>query len=109
MKEDIAKKHEHCQMSVRWKSIKGKQDPRPGLFCQAHDVYLDWLTPKVAFDLIDSQQVIEELWIDRKKNKPKPSESKVESNYLKTRQKKKKKFKKVSNSFEQTYGRKLPR
>lgn len=107
MKEDIAKIHEHCQMSVRWKSIKGQQHPRPGLFCQEHDVYLDWLTPQVAYELIDSQQVTEEQWRERKKRKPKPSQSKVEENLLRNRQKKKKKTKQVIREYQQIYGRKL--
>jgi hypothetical protein len=104
MKEDIAKKHEHCQMSVRWKSIKGTQIPRPGLFCQEHDVYLDWLRPEVAYELIDSGQVVEELWRERKKTKPKNSDL---GNVLKKRKKQRLKAKTLNTQHIKQTGRPL--
>lgn len=106
---DIAK-HEHCQMSIRWKLFRNKTSPTPGLFCSCHDTFLDWLPDDIAYDLIDNERVPVEIYTERKKKKnPKPSDLKVTPNYLKTRQKKKKKIKKAQRDYTLKYGSAMPK
>ena len=61
MIESIANKHYDCQMAIRWKLFKGKTSPTPGLFCSCHDVFLDWLPNKLAYELIDIHKIPEEI------------------------------------------------
>lgn len=111
MKENLAQIHKNCEMSIRWKMFTGKSFPTPGLFCRCHDAFLDWLPENIAFDLIDNHGVIEEIYTERKKKNAKPSLSKAKdnSNYLKNRQKKKKKTKLVEQKYLETFGRLMPR
>jgi hypothetical protein len=106
MIESVANKHYGCQMAIRWKLFRGKTSPTPGLFCSCHDVFLDWLPEKLAYELIDVHHLPVETYVERKK-KPKPSLS--NEKYLKTRQKKKKKIKKAQIDYKLKYGSEMPR
>jgi hypothetical protein len=70
MKQEVMEQHLCCQLSVRWKSVKNKTTPRPGLFCKDHNTYLDWLTDQMAYELIDVDHIPVEPWVDKKKAKP---------------------------------------
>lgn len=48
------KKHENCQMEIRWKEFKNYQYAVPGLYCSQHGTWIQWLTYDDAMDLIES-------------------------------------------------------
>lgn len=105
MKDSTVIKHKDCDMSIRWKLFRGKSSPTPGLFCSCHDVFLDWLPEKVAYELIDVDKIPVEIYVERKR-KPKPSLSK--ENHLKNRQKKKKKVKQAKANYKLKFGTEMP-
>lgn len=47
----------------------GQTTPTPGLFCQTHNVFLDWLTIEMAHDLINNHNVPVENWMPKTKPK----------------------------------------
>ena len=53
MIESHAKIHENCPVAIRWKMFRGKEIPTPGLYCAAHDRFLEWLSYRTACELID--------------------------------------------------------
>lgn len=46
--------HMNCQCEIRYRQFRGLDKPTPGLFCQYHDQFLDWLNQEVADQLIQS-------------------------------------------------------
>lgn len=44
--------HKHCQMEIRWKEWKNQTDCVPGLYCQKHNKWIQWLTLEMAEQLI---------------------------------------------------------
>jgi hypothetical protein len=69
MYEGNIKKHNNCQMAIRWKLFRNKTTSTPGLFCSEHDVFLDWLSDHVAYDLIDNHHIEVQPYSERKKKK----------------------------------------
>lgn len=63
------KRHCDCQLSIRWKLFKGDTEPTPALSCKDHNEFIQWLTHKVAYELIDIDGVPVEPY--QKYNKPK--------------------------------------
>jgi hypothetical protein len=108
MIESVANKHSDCQMAVRWKLFRNKTSPTPGLFCSCHDVFLDWLPEKLAYELIDVHHLPVETYVERKK-KPKPSLPKGRKNVLKSRKVKNKKIKKAKASYKLKFGSEMPK
>ena len=108
MREDIASKHEHCPLAIRWRVFGKNNLPTPGLFCQCHDAFLDWLPNEVAFDLIDNHKIPVENWIPRTKNKkPKVLTEVVKTKPTPTlRQKKikKKSVKQTNKEYKKRFG-----
>jgi len=71
MKLNNIEKHANCELSIRFKLFKGRPTPTPGLFCKAHDAFLDWLPDEVAYQLIDEDHMPVELYVERKKKRKK--------------------------------------
>ena len=71
MKSKNIELHNNCTCDIRWRMFSGRKEPVPGLFCSNHDVFLDWLSTKDAYALIDSG-VQEVPYTQRKKAKRKP-------------------------------------
>ena len=61
-------RHNQCQCEIRYRYFKGKDKPTPGLFCTHHDVFLDWLKPKLADELIQNGVKVAP-YLERKKSK----------------------------------------
>lgn len=62
MIKTVFEKHKDCPTVIRWKKFNNKEFPTPGLFCQCHNVFLDWLPENLAYELIDNGIVIDEPW-----------------------------------------------
>ena len=72
MKKENIDKHNQCQCEIRWRQFKNKSELTPGLFCQRHDVFLDWLKIEHANVLI-SLGTSQAPYSERKHTKPKKS------------------------------------
>lgn len=46
------KKHDNCQVCIKWKLFRGASTITPGLFCREHDKLLRWLPWNTAQVLI---------------------------------------------------------
>lgn len=75
MKQKNIDLHNRCQCEIRYRPFRSKPVPTPGLFCQQHDVFLDWLSQDIATELI-SEGVTVAPYIERKKSKTKSAKSK---------------------------------
>lgn len=65
--QDYSYKHDQCQCEIRYHQFRGRGKLTPGLFCQQHDLFLDWLTDNMADQLIQDGIPVAEY---RKKPKP---------------------------------------
>jgi hypothetical protein len=41
-------KHKHCTLTIRYKEFANKPKPVAGLFCKTHNEFIDWLSPRMA-------------------------------------------------------------
>ncbi len=111
MRKDIAEEHMNCQLEIRWKLFKGQVIPTAGLFCSEHNVFLDWLNPDIAYQLIDVDGIQVGSWQEKiKKNKekkpkvltssplPKPKQT------LRQRKSKKIRLKEKNNEYKKRFG-----
>ena len=79
--------HNRCECEIRYRMFKGKTEPTPGLFCAKHDIFLDWLNPEVADELIDGGVRVGP-YIDRKSAKKARSKTPLYIKIARTRRKK---------------------
>lgn len=68
--EDAWRKHEKCDIVLYWNSTKNGRLV-PGLYCKHYGTWIQWLDEKVAYDLIDNEN-IEVVLIKPKKKKGHP-------------------------------------
>lgn len=67
MQKTAIEQHNNCPVVIRWRHMC-TGELRPGLFCQTHNHFLDWLKYQDACELIDEMGVKEEPWQVKKKS-----------------------------------------
>ena len=79
MNEYHLNRHCDCQLSIRWKLFKSDVEPTPALACRDHNEFIQWLTHKLAYELIDVDRLPVEPYgkFSKPKKNKKPQKSSI--------------------------------
>ncbi len=51
---DRSQNHDNCEMVIKWRKFSNQEQMVPGLYCNYHNKWIQWLTRPQALDLIAS-------------------------------------------------------
>jgi len=54
--EDAWRKHQDCDIVIYWNQTKNGRLV-PGLYCKEYGTWIQWLDERVAYDLIDTENI----------------------------------------------------
>jgi len=81
-------KHKHCTLTIRYKEFANKTEPVAGLFCKTHNEFIDWLSPRMAQEVLDMGVAVEPWQLTARQLKKQQTKLWHEQNRLKNLQKK---------------------